>query len=256
MKGFVAALALLITLPAAAQNISTDRPDFGVSTSVVPPMTFQVETGLKRLNRDTGDLDQFFETLLRFGLAEPVELRAGWAGIQRQKRTRDRTISGSGDLTFGAKLALSEGRGIVPAAAAALSMTLPSGDQAFSSGETVPQAILALAWPLNMDYSLTLNGGSYWIPGPDPLLGENDTRERADFYSATLSRSTVEGHTLYMEIFGIMEPGVETDPHSIGFGYLYLWRPTMQFDIQVGTALTRAAPDAFVGFGFSIRLPE
>ncbi|MBO6576022.1 MAG: transporter [Rhodothermales bacterium] len=248
-------LALLV-LPASGQTISTDRPDFGASTSVLPMRTVQLEAGVKRTRIDDSNADQVLESLLRFGIASPIELRLGWTGINRFTDANGTSTSGSGDISVGAKAVLSEGGRRAPSSALILTMSLPSGADAFSAGETVPEARLALGWSLAGQLGLTLNAGSYWTPAPPGLFGDDDGRDRNDFYSVTLGRSTDRGHTVYGEVFGLLLPDDVEDAHHFGVGYAFLLRDTAQLDVYIGSGLGGSAPDAFIGAGFAVRLPE
>lgn len=240
---------------ASGQTISTDRPDFGAGTSVLPVRTVQLETGFKRTTYPSVNADQLLESLLRFGLAGPVELRLGWTGFNRVADD-DRTVSvsGSGDLSVGAKVALFDGRGPLPAVSAIGTLSLPSGHDAFSAGEEIPELRFAFAWPLSTAYGLTLNLGSYWTTGVSSPFSE-ESRERSDFYSATLSRSGEGGHGVLAEVFGILGASGQ-DQHSLGVGYLYLINDQIQIDVYIGSGLNDSTPDAYFGAGVAIRLPD
>lgn len=240
---------------ASGQTISTDRPDFGAGTSVVPVRTIQLETGFKRTNYGSINADQYLESLLRFGLAAPVELRLGWTGLNRvADDDRTRSVSGSGDLSVGAKVALFDGRRHLPAVSALVTLSLPSGDDAFSAGEEIPELRVAFAWPLWTAYGLTLNLGSFWTTGLTSPFSEGG-RERSDFYSATLSRSGEGGHGIFAELYGILGASGQ-DQHSLGVGYLYLINDQIQIDVYIGSGLNDSTPDAHFGAGVAIRLPN
>ncbi|NNE71284.1 MAG: transporter [Rhodothermales bacterium] len=251
---FVGLVAGMICHPALGQTISTDRPDFGAGTTVLPIRTVQLETGVKRTRiRESINADQYLESLLRFGAAGPVELRLGWSGLNRIGADAGST-SGAGDLSIGAKVALADGRGWAPAVAVLGTLSLPSGEDAFSAGEEVPEARLALGWALTEYYGLTVNVGSFWTTGPSSRLSEG-SRERSDFYSATLGRSGEGGHGVFVELFGIL-PASGDNQHNLGVGYLYLVDDQVQLDVYVGSGLTEATPDAYIGAGVAIRLPN
>jgi hypothetical protein len=252
---FLLLVAVLLTAPAAGQALSTDRPDFGAGTAVLPVRTVQLEAGVKRTRDGSVDADQIMESLLRYGLAAPIELRIGWAGVNRLSDNNE-AFSGAGDLSFGVKLELAAGGGWKPAASILGTLTIPSGEDGFSVGEEVPELRIALAWPLGSQFGLTLNAGSFWTTVPRGLLGGGgDSRESNEFWSATVGRSGDGGHSLYLEVFGIT-PAIGRGHQSLGLGYLYLFNPRMQLDLYAGTGLNAAAPDVYVGAGFSVRLPD
>lgn len=239
---------------ASGQTISTDRPDFGAGTSVLPVRTVQLETGFKRTTYPSVNADQLLESLLRFGLAGPVELRLGWSGLNRVGDSDPWSLSGAGDLSVGAKVALFGGRRHLPAVSAIATLSLPSGHDAFSAGEEVPELRFALAWPLSDLFGLTLNLGSYWTTGVTSPFSDG-SRERSDFYSATLSRSGEGGHGVLAEVFGILGASGQ-DQHSLGVGYLYLINDQIQIDVYIGSGLNDSTPDAYFGAGVAIRLPD
>lgn len=252
---FLLVVAVLMTSPAGAQSLSTDRPDFGAGTAVLPVRTVQLETGVKRSRDGSVDADQLFESLLRLGLAAPVELRLGWAGFNRVSDDNV-SFSGAGDLSFGAKLELAEGGGWRPAASILGTLTLPSGEDGFSAGAEVPELRIALGWALSPLYGLTLNAGSFWTTAPRGLLGSGrDSRESNEFWSVTVGRSGEGGHSFYLEVFGIA-PAMGSGQQNLGAGYLYLFNPRMQMDLYAGTGLNDSAADVYVGAGFSIRVPD
>ncbi len=258
-------VAALLTVPATGQTIATDRPDFGASTAVLPVRTIQLETGVKRTQNGSVDTNQILESLLRFGLAEPVELRLGWAGLNGVFDDNV-AFSGAGDLSFGVKLELAAGGGWKPAASILGTLTIPSGERGFSAGEEIPELRLALGWTLTPRYGLTLNAGSFWTTIPryvdsgflveQMMLGSGeDSRESNEFWSATIGVSGEDGHSFYLEVFGIM-PAEGSERQNLGVGYLYLISPRMQLDLYAGTGLNNSAPDVYVGAGFSVRLPD
>jgi len=250
MRFWLPVFLLAIAAPGAwAQDISTDRPDFSNSTSVVPPRTIQVEVGVGRSSVDDVDTDQLLVSLIRVSLANPIELRFGWAGLNRLTRGDGDTISGSGDISFGAKLRLrGEGR-ILPSMALIGTYTLPSGDDAFRAREDIPELALALGWSLGRNLGMTVNLGGFWS------VNEPGNRTRTGFYSVSLSRAAYS-YSVYLEAFGFFTPSAIGDAQSLDFGLLYPVLENLQIDVFLGGRLSGAAPDAFFGAGLSVRLPR
>jgi outer membrane putative beta-barrel porin/alpha-amylase len=235
---------------ARAQDISTDRPSFANSADVIPARTVQVEVGVGRSSLDDVDRDQLLVSLIRISLASPVELRLGWAGLNRLTRGQGNSISGSGDLSIGTKIRLRSESRRLPSVALVGTFTLPSGDDTFRAREDIPEVALAFGKGLGQRYGLTLNAGAFWA------VDDSGDRARTSFYSVSIARSASSSYFIFVEVFGLLAPDSANDTHNLELGLLYPIRENLQADVFLGSGISGPSPDAFFGAGLSLRLPR
>lgn len=232
---------LALAAPLAAQDLVTDRPDQTESALTVPRGLFQFEAGVIA---EAGDQRTIGAALLRIGLHPRIEARIGFDGW-RDVGPAD----GAGDVTLGAKLALT-----APDAPWTLALigtgSLGTGAAGLAADGIDPEVRVALARPLGERLSLGLNGGVFWT-----ALGATT---RADaLYTAVVGASAAPGVGLFVESYGtlpVSDGGAAT--HLVDAGVTVLLTPTVQLDGSAGLGLSDTAPDWFVGFGVSLRVPR
>ncbi len=229
--------------PAAAEELITDRPDFTESARVVPYGRMQLESGFTwmRVNAERVEWGAP-ELLARWGILPMLELRFNCPDRIWERNGQDQ--SGFGDASVGAKLQLpSPGRDWNLAAIVAVS--LPSGDRNFSSGAADPELVLVWGRELSDRWSYGGQVAGAW-------LTEDGVRQ------FNWSTSAVFGCDLGGDWGTFIEVLVDV-PHADGTGVLFhhgytrQFRSPVQLDVHGGLGLNDAAPDAFIGFGFSIR---
>jgi len=125
-----------------AEPLESDRPDFTDSSTTVGYNRLQIESGYTYIHAPSGDstadTHDLPELLLRYGVAERLELRFAWdEGMLFSRRTdtagRVVTENGSSDLALGFKYALTKQRLWRPQSAMVVEVTAPVGSVAFSS---------------------------------------------------------------------------------------------------------------------------
>jgi hypothetical protein len=128
-----AALAVA-PLDARAQDegIEADRPDFTNSPSPLAPGVAQLEAGWTREHAVSGPTNTFGLGVLRWGIANRVELRADVPSWIRQD-IGPSFDSGFGDAGVGAKFLLAEGKGAWPSFGVIADLDLPTGAEGFGS---------------------------------------------------------------------------------------------------------------------------
>ncbi len=271
-------IALLMGHPeqAIAQQESpelvTDRPDQTESPNTVPRGYTQLETGLLYIRDEAAgvkvDVFEFPSTLVRIGLADKFELRVGWSGyIFEDIEVGGSTFEddGPGDGELGGKIglwgpSLSHGSGKSGNSTGALlvSISLPVGEDNFTSDRFDPSFRLSVGHDLADNLSLGYNLGIEW----DSALDEsgNDRNTGSDFiYTLVLGFGDVASKPrlgAFVELFGEIPASADGTPrHSLDGGFTYLFRPSVQFDIFGGIGLSDDAPDWFIGSGLSVRFP-
>jgi len=263
-------LLLVLPLPAFAGDtgaekppeLVTDRPDQTESAETVPPGFVQVETGWVFTRNDAeGARLQSHEipgTLARIGALDWLEIRAGWGGYLREEvklGLAQSTLDGGADAELGAKVILHRERDWLPQAALLAGVTLPVGDEAFSSRRADPSFRFSLAHTLSERLALGYNVGMNWESALDGT-GDRDTLSHY-LYTLALGIGLTERLGTFVEVFGEVAGSAEGPPaHSFDAGFTYLLRPNLQLDLSSGVGLSATADDWFVGAGLSFRFPR
>ena len=238
--------ALLISLTGvfsmvSGQGMVTDRPDFTESGVTVPVGALQFEGGATYSSLG-GDFSEFVagEALLRWGVRDRVEVRIGAPSYV--SLSNGETHSGFGDGSIGAKLQLGPvGDGWDLATIATVSM--PIGDDEFSSGELDPSLILTTGRPLGETVGI---GGQVTAAWPT----EGDDREFEWGGTLVLASDLSPKMGAFLEL-AITVPESGTAPIVGHTGVVYGVSNTFQIDLHVGIGLSDTAPDAFVGVGLA-----
>lgn len=258
----LAGLLLLGSSPGYAQDdpgaVAADRPGFGDGAAVVDPGRFQVEAGVAVAWTETARQHSIGQVLLRLGVLPRVELRAALNSyvVVRQDIAcpfasevcdESRQIDGFEDVLLGAKVRLLQGKRIgKPTLTAIVGIGIPTGDDAFSTGDVRPEVKLALDLPLTDRIAFSGNGGYAFTP-EDNLADDFFT-----YASLSVSLPGVEGLGLFAGIHSIFPE--DFDPkHGLDGGVTYLLDPATQLDLNLGVGLTGDEPDFAVGVGVARR---
>jgi hypothetical protein len=249
---------LTVWLPAWSQSevpeLVTDRPDQTESSGVVPLRTLQIETGLV-MTVDRNDQTQFRRftynsTLLRYGLLENFELRAGLEYLSEKEKMLENgdqsALTGFSPIYLGFKTRITEERGWIPEIAflggLSLSFTAKKEFRALH-----PAAIMRFAFThtLTDRFSFGYNLGAEWEGESGPGY----------FYSAVLGIGLTETLGMFVEPFGILATE-NVNEHLLDAGLTWLVLPNLQLDLSGGVGLNEAASDYFISVGLSYRIPE
>lgn len=243
-------LAVLFILPlASAQTpadngstplgITTDRPAVTDSSAVVPKFVFQAENGF--LDTGTQSFD-FSETLLRVGISSTTELRFTAPDYYYDFVTPDGYRSGFGDLAFGIKqqlLSASSGLEL----SAVVTVSFPTGSAAISSRGYDPS--FQFPWSRKLSANWTAAGMlSIYLPtqnGTHTVVGES---------TFLVDRQLTAPWDAFIEYAGDF-PEAGGPRHLLHFGTAYKIALQQQLDFHVGIGLSAAAPDHFIGIGYS-----
>jgi hypothetical protein len=228
-------------------ELATDRPDFTESAVVVPPGSVQLEMGLTWERRRASRAFNAPELLVRWGVGRRTELRFGAPDYNRTRAVpTGRHFDGFGDTSLGFKQQF----GPLPAGfdlALIGGISVPTGDDRFSSGAVDPEAVLA--WARDLTERASLSGGfGIFLPTEDPELGRNET----GFVTFTLGYALGERWNTFLEYAGEL-PEQGGNAHLAHHGYSYGITPTSQADVHFGVGLSPAAPDFFIGAGYVVR---
>ncbi len=245
-------LPVYMSAQSSAPPLSTDRPDLTDAPDVVPLHFFQLETGIV-LEKDKPESYvavnsySFATTLLRYGLAEGIELRLSGAFLREDIQDQKKISSEAGlaDIGIGAKFHLFEEDGLVPQAGVITVIDIPIGDKFFTENEIIPGVIFAAEHRVTEWASISYN------------LGARYRNNRKSFYnySLALSIQPLKKIGIYAEIFGFIKR-TSTPVHAFDLGMTYLVLANLQLDTSYGVAISDIAADSFFNFGLSWRLPR
>ncbi|MES2304684.1 MAG: transporter [Gemmatimonadota bacterium] len=252
---FVVAMSLLAASTLSAQSpsepISTDRPDFTESSTLVPRGRVQFESGVtfSESSRNSGAVKSstYPEFLFRFGVSNHIELRAGQSFTSIAPTVgQPARVTGRDDLYLGFKIGLVEQRGSRPEFAILAQTTLATGDSKTTASGTYPGLALLAGWQLAPAWSLA--------------LGVEGTRVSGDAYevtpSASLGRalsSHLKGYAELYTVLPVMSESGAPKPAYANGGLALLLSNNAQIDARIGAGLGGAADRYFFGFGFGFR---
>ncbi len=241
----ISAIAVVIAFASGAMAddanvISAERPGFSSSPIALPHSVFQIEGGYQ-YTRESGSVDVDDLTLpfalLRYGLAERLELQVSWAGYSWTDAGGTDT-DGINDAGVGVKWQITDDNATVPIALFA-GVTVPVGDDEYSSDEVDPT--IGAFW--------SYSAGLSWFG--TVLVSESDN---------DMSLSNALGLSLpvnantggYVEYYGIFTEGSGPE-HYLNGGVAYLARNDLQLDVNAGLGLNSNAADLYLGMGIAYR---
>jgi hypothetical protein len=232
----------------------TDRPTEGASPLVIPKQRWQIESGYKVTEIDTGAGSAYGhfapDLLLRYGASERVELRAYTSGWNFETGAGD--ASGFGDLNLGAKIELGKEDGWRPQTGLLIDATLPTGGDDFSSDYVTPRILFLGSHTLSGTWSITYNVGPTFVSSK----ADGSREDSVDLgYAIGAAAALDDGLGVFVELFGAaVEEG--DNRSSVQTGITWMSGNRFQLDARVGTGLVSNEPDWFLGVGVSLRLPD
>lgn len=250
----LALLLLVVMLPAASLRaqaapdsdviISTDRPAVAESSVVVPPGGFQVENGFLATNTGSQYVLDFPESNLRYGLLSKTELRLEAPDYFSHFPSTNGSLSGFGDFAIGIKQQIGPIAGFDFSAVVFLSF--PTGASAISSHGYDPG--LQLPWSRSLSKNWTA-GGQFALYWPTVAAKRDFTGESTFF----LDRQLMGPWDAFVEYAGDF-PERGGSRQFLHFGTSFKITHHQQIDFHVAAGLSRAAPAAYIGFGYSFLL--
>lgn len=240
----IPACCLILALPASAlaqqeEPIITERPSFSSSPFTLAPATLQIEAGYQYLTDDSGvdiDVQNLPLLLVRYGLADRVELQVGWGGYAWAD-VGNRSRDGITDASVGVKWQVTDSTALVPVSLFA-GLSVPIGDDEFSNDEADPT--VAAFW----SYSAALDWfGTVVISEPD------DDTVISNALGVSLPIDDRLGS--YVEYYGTFGSG--GPQHTLNGGVTYLARYNLQWDAYLAAGLNDRTPDFAFGVGMAYR---
>ena len=229
----------------AKEPLITDRPGQGTDAPyVLTPGDVQIEIGF--LYQDDSNLDQtvilYPNTLVRVGVLERLEFRASATLFQQGPRE----ITYVSPITLGAKIDVSENKGLIPKSAVIINFTLPrEGPEEVVNLAAHPEIRLLMNHGITPNFSITTNLSASWINVEDSVTFPLHS------YAASFDLGVTEYITTFAEFYGFWSRSDSS--HLFNFGSTVLLLPDLQLDLSGGIGLTENAPNYFVSAGFSVR---
>ena len=237
-----------------SQEMITDRPDATESPNTVPLKSVQIETGgLYVKNKDQGietELWVYNNTLVRYGILKNFELRLAWAISESREGVNNQDLkvvaNGFSPLVVGAKVAITEEKGLLPDIGMMVHMLFPFLASTDYKPETTGVSFrFAFAHTINEKSGISYNLGARWL---------DDSPEVAYIYSLSYGYSICKKLSAYAELYGNL-PEDSSATHSWDTGLTYLIQNNFQIDATVGSGFT-GNQDLLLGAGFSYRFPN
>ena len=235
-------LSLICAVPALAQDvISTDRPDFTESPATVQQGTVQGEFGFTQQTMGDASSSVVGEGLVRYGLKEALELRVGVPS----HISGDGMDGGLSDASLGFKWTF--GRfGDAGMAALITTITLPTGDDLYTSDEVEPGFILVAGQPLTDRLGIAAQVSASFLKLDDEWKGSY-------MATAVVSGGVVSNLSAFGELRFDAPPLGADEQAVLHTGVPWLFSDDLQVDAHVGFGITDDAPDSFFGFGVAFR---
>jgi hypothetical protein len=208
---------------------------------VVPKKSLQIENGFLETTMLGQRSFDFPESLLRFGVADRTELRFTVPDYDQNIYTGIGFGSGWSDLLVGIKQQLGPFHGFD--LSLILSLSLSTGAHSVSSHGYDPA--VQLPWSRKLSANWTTAGmlSIFW-----PTQSVSRNTGQATFL---FDRQLTELWDAFIEYAGDF-PQRGGPTHILHFGTAYKLTPHQQLDFHLGVGLSSAAPDHFIGFGYSL----
>lgn len=230
-----------------AAPLSTSRPSFSAPATTLERGHWQLEAGYQYAADDDAGLERDMHALpfllVRAGLSDRVELNAFWSGYSAVDTDR-RDADGVSDLAVGASFQLTPDASSFSASLFSV-LSLPVGDDDFSSGEVDPS--LGFAWA----YAPAAGPGLFGTLLASSV-SDDDERETVLGTAVGLAQPLSERLGSYVEYFSVHSDAADS-AHSINGGFTFLLTLDVQVDVYAGGGLNDAADDFFAGGGLAWR---
>ncbi len=234
-----------------------DRPRTRSSVGVIPVGRFSIEGGATYTYDDENDVEVETvagpELMIRTGIMPRFEGRVGWTGFQRVDVSTtgfSETTDGVTDMSAGFKFSIIEkNTDFVPALAVIGEVSLPIGDDDFSSDRVDPSVELAFDFD-NIDEIMGFSGSV--------KLSSLENQTTNDEFIQTgvavsFDQRWDEEVETFIEYFTFLNSDNDVDDsHFVQAGAIFKILPQVTLDVRVGTGLTTDSTDLFAGAGGSV----
>lgn len=236
------------------QEIITDRPDQSESPYIVTKNRIQIEAGVVSENDEPVKDNKTSvltapEVLIRYGLADNIELRAGMSFLSSKYTYNSSSESSSGlsPLSIGTKIKIFNEKKSLPQTSLILNVTLPFKEKSkFQSDYIGCEFKFTMQNTLSKRFNLTYNLGGQFGEGFPGAIG---------IYTISLGANIIKNLSAFAELYGFTLQKNSPD-HRADFGITYVVIQNIQADLSFGLGISKKSPDYFIGGGVSVRLPK
>lgn len=239
-----------------SEHLETDRDSFTPAPSLVGAQRLMLESSYSFIDhRDAADSHSFPELLLRYGLTERFELRAGWnyeagggGSVSGNDPSSEESLTGieeEASLLFGVKLFVSEQEQWIPESAVIIQANTPTAGPDTATQFTTGYV---LGWELPGEIAL------------DAALRYVASSEEGDHFtqwapSVVVKVPLSEQWNAHVEYFGLLSDGRSNErvAHYVSPGVHYLITPDCEIGVRVGWGLTDDAAAFFSNVGLGYR---
>ena len=254
-KAILGALISLFVVGSTAQEsmyeeMVTDRPDQTESSSLVPKDFLQVETGMFFESNEDLEIHGFNTTLFRYGLLENLELRLGSEFYEiKQEFPEGKEIvreAGFAPLLVGAKIGITEEKGLLPEMGLLLHLYLPfTVKEEYRPETTAFDFRFAFSHNVSKNTDLSYNFGAGWGP---------EVGDVTYFYTLAYGISISRKLGIFGEVYGDLPP-MGAAKHFWDAGLTFSLMTNLQLDAYAGTGIN-SPQDLAAGAGISYRFPH
>lgn len=241
-KVIIVSVVFLFIPVAAVQaqtTFSPDRPGLGNGSFVAQPGMFYIELGAEY--DDLGDISQynFGQILVRYGVAQNVELRLAVNSFTIQNLPR-RNQTGMVDPGLGLKINLYHNPETSLNISGLASVSIPAGYSPFTDNLWKPTLTLLLDYQLSRHWAVNSNLGYSLVPS-----GEPDVLIFTVTPGFTIAKTNFAGYFGYAAFISSVN-----SRHYLEAGFTRIIGDSMQVDINGGVNL--AGVSFFVGTGLAL----
>ena len=241
------------------EPLESDRPDFTESSTTVGYRRLQIESGYTYTQAIAGDpthdAHDLPELLVRYGVAERLELRVAWdEGMVFDRctdRNSGRVVTDRREHRRGVRLQVCVDQAGQMAAANGHDYFRYGPDRAApgqSSGQVDVLVNYLYSWEFTKKLSLNCSTGNLWT-------AESGDRFSQFFQSASVEYELTEKLHVFNEWYAFFrrDSSDNRPQHYYDAGLTYLVTPNFQLDWRAGLGLNAAADGFFTGCGLTIR---
>ncbi|MBV1888575.1 MAG: transporter [Urechidicola sp.] len=242
MKYFSTLIFLLVFSTAFSQQIITDRPDQTESSSTISKGSLQIEMGLVAGSMENINSFAGPSTLLRYGIAEWIELRLFNQYESYKVENFDDTskVSGFSDLEIGTKIQLFKKEGVNTEIAFLSHAIIPTAKDELTNDKMGVINKLSIAHELSERFGLGYNIGYDYVG-----------QTHAFTYSVALGIGITDNFGAYIEPYGVYaEQGFYES--NFDFGLTYLTSDNFQLDASYGFGTNNDMQYFSLGFSWNI----
>lgn len=242
MKLRISIITLLFSLSVFSQQIITDRPDQTESSSTIPKGSLQIEMGIVAGSRENINSFTGPSTLLRYGIADWIELRLfnQYESYKRELFDETNKVSGFSDLEIGTKIQLFKKEGVNTEIAFLSHAIIPTAKDELSNDKMGVINKLSIAHQLSERLGLGYNIGYDYVG-----------QTHAFTYSAALGFGITNNFGAYIEPYGVYAEQGFFESY-FDFGFTYLTSDNFQLDASYGFGTNNDMQYFSLGFSWNI----